>query len=76
MLGQERLPIGSAHRFEEWRGISLFATPSVLYALFAYERTPTDPEEVLRVAVAVAATWIPSSPWPVRWSAQPSASTA
>jgi ADP-ribosylglycohydrolase len=46
-------PVGSAHRFEDWRGISPFATPSVLYALFAYSRAPADPEEVLRVAVAV-----------------------
>jgi ADP-ribosylglycohydrolase len=46
-------PVGSAHQFEQWHGISPFATPSVLYALFAYARTPVDPEEVLRVAVAV-----------------------
>jgi ADP-ribosylglycohydrolase len=46
-------PSEAAHRFEEWRGISPFATPSVLYALFAYLRAPADPEEVLRVAVAV-----------------------
>ena len=46
-------PLGSAHQFEKWRGISPFATPSVLYALFAYVRAPADPEEVLRVAVAV-----------------------
>lgn len=46
-------PIGSAHQFERWHGISPFATPSVLYALFAYARSPADPEEVLRTAVAV-----------------------
>ena len=46
-------PFGSAHQFELWAGISPFATPSVLYALFAYARAPADPEEVLRVAVAV-----------------------
>jgi ADP-ribosylglycohydrolase len=46
-------PVGAAHRFEEWHGISPFATPSVLYALFAYTRAPADPEEVLRAAVAV-----------------------
>jgi ADP-ribosylglycohydrolase len=46
-------PVGSGHRFELWHGISPFATPSVLYALFAYARAPADPEEVLRVAVAV-----------------------
>lgn len=46
-------PAGSAHQFELWEGISPFATPSVLYALFAYARAPADPEEVLRVAVAV-----------------------
>jgi ADP-ribosylglycohydrolase len=46
-------PLGSAHQFERWHGISPFATPSVLYALFAYARAPADPEEVLRVAVAV-----------------------
>jgi ADP-ribosylglycohydrolase len=53
IAGWSTPPTGSAHRFEEWRGISPFATPSVLYALFAYARSPTDPEEVLRVAVAV-----------------------
>jgi ADP-ribosylglycohydrolase len=46
-------PPGAAHQFERWHGISPFATPSVLYALFAYARAPADPEEVLRVAVAV-----------------------
>jgi ADP-ribosylglycohydrolase len=46
-------PLGAAHQFERWHGISPFATPSVLYALFAYVRAPADPEEVLRVAVAV-----------------------
>ncbi|MGH3560476.1 MAG: ADP-ribosylglycohydrolase family protein [Mycobacterium sp.] len=46
-------PLGAAHGFERWHGISPFATPSVLYALFAYVRAPADPEEVLRVAVAV-----------------------
>jgi len=46
-------PLGSSHQFELWHGISPFATPSVLYALFAYVRAPADPEEVLRVAVAV-----------------------
>ena len=46
-------PLGSAHQFERWEGISPFATPSVLYALFAYAHAPADPEEVLQVAVAV-----------------------
>jgi ADP-ribosylglycohydrolase len=46
-------PLGAEHQFERWRGISPFATPSVLYALFAYVRAPADPEEVLHVAVAV-----------------------
>lgn len=46
-------PLGAAHSFERWHGISPFATPSVLYALFAYLRAPADPEEVLRVAVGV-----------------------
>lgn len=48
-----KAPRGSAHQFERWRGISPFATPSALYALFAYLRAPADPEEVLRAAVAV-----------------------
>lgn len=46
-------PAGTAHQFERWHGISPFATPSVLYALFAYLRSPADPEEVLRVAITV-----------------------
>ena len=46
-------PLGAEHHFERWHGISPFATPSVLYALFAYARAPADPEEVLHVAVAV-----------------------
>jgi ADP-ribosylglycohydrolase len=46
-------PSGAAHNFEKWHGISPFATPSTLYALFAYARAPADPEEVLRAAVAV-----------------------
>jgi ADP-ribosylglycohydrolase len=46
-------PLGAAHGFELWHGISPFATASVLYALFAYVRAPAEPEEVLRVAVAV-----------------------
>jgi ADP-ribosylglycohydrolase len=46
-------PAGAAHKFEKWRGISPFATPSTLYALFAYARASSDPEEVLRVAVGV-----------------------
>lgn len=46
-------PLGAAHKFEEWHGISPFATPSALYALFAYLRAPTDVDEVLRVAVGV-----------------------
>lgn len=53
ITGWTKPPVGAAHRFDEWRGISPFATPSVLYALFAYVRAPADPEEVLRVAVAV-----------------------
>lgn len=46
-------PLDSAHGFERWHGISPFATPSVLYALFAYLRTPNDAEQVLRMAVSV-----------------------
>ncbi len=46
-------PLGAAQHFERWQGISPFATPSVLYALFAYCRAPAEPEEVLRVAVGV-----------------------
>ena len=46
-------PLGSAHQFERWHGISPFATPSVLYALYAYLRSPTNPEEVLARSVAV-----------------------
>ncbi|MDD7811573.1 ADP-ribosylglycohydrolase family protein [Mycobacterium sp. CSUR Q5927] len=40
-------------KFEDWHGFSPLATPSALYALFAYLRAPGDPEEVLRVAVGV-----------------------
>lgn len=47
------VPLGAAHAFERWHGISPFATPSALYALFAYARTPIEPEQVLRSAVAV-----------------------
>jgi len=46
-------PTGALHPFSRWDGISPFATPSVLYALFAYSRAPNDPEEVLHIAVAV-----------------------
>lgn len=50
---QSTPPAVAAHAFERWHGISPFATPSVLYALFAYTRTPTDTEETLRVSVGV-----------------------
>jgi ADP-ribosylglycohydrolase len=46
-------PRNQAHRFEEWHGISPFATPSALYAVFAYARSPEDPDAVLKRAVAV-----------------------
>jgi ADP-ribosylglycohydrolase len=46
-------PKGAAHAFERWHGISPFATPSALYAMFAYARSPTDAECVLETAVAV-----------------------
>lgn len=53
IVAWSRPPLGAAHNFEQWHGISPFATPSALYALFAYLRAPADPEEVLRVAVGV-----------------------
>ena len=46
-------PRNQAHRFEEWQGISPFATPSALYAVYAFARSPGDPEAVLQRAVAV-----------------------
>jgi ADP-ribosylglycohydrolase len=46
-------PVGSAHQFERWHGISPFATPSVLYALYAFLSAPLQPEEVLARSVAV-----------------------
>lgn len=46
-------PADSPYHFSRWSGISPFATPAVLYALYAYARTPQDPEEVLRVSIAV-----------------------
>jgi ADP-ribosylglycohydrolase len=46
-------PEGTAHAFERWDGISPFATPSVLYAFYAYRANPDDPAAVLRRAVAV-----------------------
>jgi ADP-ribosylglycohydrolase len=46
-------PKGSAHKFGSWRGISPFATPSVLYALYAFLKTPDDAETVLHRAVSV-----------------------
>jgi ADP-ribosylglycohydrolase len=46
-------PKGAAHKFEQWRGISPFATPSVLYALYAFLKTPDDAEAVLHRAVSV-----------------------
>jgi hypothetical protein len=46
-------PRGAAHQFERWHGISPFATRSALYAVYAYARTPGDPEAVLRTAVSV-----------------------
>jgi ADP-ribosylglycohydrolase/alpha-beta hydrolase superfamily lysophospholipase len=46
-------PRGAAHAFEAWHGISPFATPSALYAVFAYARSPGDAPRVLERAVAV-----------------------
>jgi ADP-ribosylglycohydrolase len=46
-------PLGAAHAFERWHGISPFATPSALFAVYAYARSPRDAESVLRCAVAV-----------------------
>ena len=46
-------PAGSGHKFERWHGISPFATPSVLYALYAFLKTPLQLEEVLARSVAV-----------------------
>lgn len=46
-------PAGSAHKFEQWHGISPFATPSVLFALYAFLRSPRDADAVLRCSVAV-----------------------
>jgi len=46
-------PEGTDHAFELWHGISPFATPSVLYAFYAYRASPDDPAAVLRRAVAV-----------------------
>jgi ADP-ribosylglycohydrolase len=44
---------GQAHPSGQWRGISPFATPSVLYALYAFLKTPDDAEAVLHRAVSV-----------------------
>jgi ADP-ribosylglycohydrolase len=46
-------PHGSGHHFSRWHGISPFATPSVLYALYAYLKTPLQPEQILARSVAV-----------------------
>ncbi|MBI4701431.1 MAG: ADP-ribosylglycohydrolase family protein [Deltaproteobacteria bacterium] len=46
-------PSGSPHRIEAWPGISPFATPSALYALYAFARSPGDAAEVLRTSVCV-----------------------
>jgi ADP-ribosylglycohydrolase len=46
-------PIGAAHAFERWHGISPFATPSVLYAFYAFRMSPNDPAAVLQTAVSV-----------------------
>jgi len=46
-------PKGTEHAFELWEGISPFATPSVLYAFYAYRASPDDPTAVLQRAVAV-----------------------
>jgi ADP-ribosylglycohydrolase len=46
-------PLGSAHHFERWQGISPFAIPSVLYALYAFLSAPLQPEDVLARSVAV-----------------------
>jgi hypothetical protein len=66
-------PLGAAHHFERWHGISPFATPSVLYALFAYVRAPA--RKCCASQWPSAATWTQSPPWQVRWSARRSAST-
>jgi hypothetical protein len=46
-------PTGTAYAFEEWHGISPFATPSVLYAFYAFRLSPNDPAAVLQTAVSV-----------------------
>jgi ADP-ribosylglycohydrolase/alpha-beta hydrolase superfamily lysophospholipase len=46
-------PSGAGHAFERWPGISPFATPSALYAVYAYARSPRDAESVIRRAVSV-----------------------
>jgi ADP-ribosylglycohydrolase/alpha-beta hydrolase superfamily lysophospholipase len=38
--------------FGAWPGISPFATPSALYAVYAYARTPSDAEAVLHCAIS------------------------
>jgi ADP-ribosylglycohydrolase len=47
------VPLGAAHGFEKWHGISPFATPSALYAVYAYAVSPLEAERVLCTAVAV-----------------------
>lgn len=46
------VPHSTAHNFEKWHGISPFATPSAIFAVYSYARTPTDPVTVLRTAIA------------------------
>jgi|SRR5262245_44231697 len=46
-------PEGTPHAFERWHGISPFATPSALYAFYAYRASPDDPAAVLRRSVSV-----------------------
>lgn len=45
-------PGGAARAFEEWQGISPFATPSALYATYAYARSPREVEAVLQRSIA------------------------
>ena len=46
-------PEGTGHVFERWHGIPPFATPSALYAFYAYRASPADPAAVLRRSVSV-----------------------